>query len=90
MNHHRISRFVARRLRQASDERGLALVVALLVMCLLTALGIDARATALARAAPDRAASIAADRERLTGAMGDLFKALAITAPAWPNPAGFA
>jgi SAM-dependent MidA family methyltransferase len=57
---------------------------------LLTALGVDARADALGRAAPDRAASIAADRDRLTGAMGSLFKALAITAPAWPNPAGFA
>ncbi|MDB5703370.1 MAG: synthase subunit beta, partial [Sphingomonas bacterium] len=53
-------------------------------------LGIDARADALGRAAPDRADSIAADRERLTGAMGILFKALAITAPSWPSPAGFA
>jgi len=33
------SRLVTRRLRRASDERGIALVVALLVMCLLTALG---------------------------------------------------
>ncbi|MEN2790793.1 SAM-dependent methyltransferase [Sphingomonas oligophenolica] len=57
---------------------------------LLTALGIDARAATLAAAAPDRAAGIAADRERLTGAMGDLFKALAIIAPTWPSPAGFA
>lgn len=57
---------------------------------LLTALGIDARAAALAAAAPDRAAGIAADRERLTGAMGTLFKALAVTSTAWPSPAGFA
>jgi len=56
---------------------------------LLTALGIDARAAALARAAPDRADAITADRERLTVAMGSLFKALAITAPGWPAPAGF-
>ncbi|MFA6116244.1 MAG: SAM-dependent methyltransferase [Sphingomonas sp.] len=56
---------------------------------LLTALGVDARAAALANAAPDRADSIAADRERLTGAMGNLFKALAVTAPGWPVPAGF-
>jgi len=56
---------------------------------LLTALGVDARAAALARAAPDRADSIAADRERLTVAMGVLFKALAVTAPGWPAPAGF-
>jgi SAM-dependent MidA family methyltransferase len=57
---------------------------------LLTALGIDARAAALGKAAPERAAGIAADKARLTEAMGTLFKALAITAPAWPEPAGFA
>ncbi len=57
---------------------------------LLTALGIDARAAALAKASPDRAESIAADRARLTEAMGTLFKALAITAPGWPVPAGLA
>jgi SAM-dependent MidA family methyltransferase len=57
---------------------------------LLGALGIDARAAALAKAAPDRADSIAADRDRLTVAMGSLFKALAITSPGWPAPAGFA
>ena len=57
---------------------------------LLTALGIDARAAALAKAAPDHADSIAADRERLTVAMGSLFKALAVTSPGWPAPAGFA
>ena len=39
MSHARFSRFVARSLRETSDERGLALVVALLVLCLLTALG---------------------------------------------------
>ncbi|QNA85667.1 class I SAM-dependent methyltransferase [Sphingomonas sp. So64.6b] len=59
---------------------------------LLDTLGIAARATALAAAAPDRAAGIAADRERLAApaAMGDLFKAIAVTAPGWPTPAGFA
>jgi len=56
---------------------------------LLTALGVDARAAALAKVSPDRAESIAADRERLTVAMGDLFKALAVTAPGWPTPAAF-
>ncbi len=57
----------------------------------LDALGIGARAAALARAAPDRAAEIAAARDRLVGtaAMGRLFKILAITAPGWPRPAGF-
>jgi SAM-dependent MidA family methyltransferase len=59
---------------------------------LLAALGIDARAAALARAAPDRAADIAAARDRLVAPeqMGTLFKALAVTAPGWPTPAGFA
>jgi NADH dehydrogenase [ubiquinone] 1 alpha subcomplex assembly factor 7 len=59
---------------------------------LLGALGIDARATALAAGAPDRAEAILADRNRLVGsdAMGHLFRALALTAPDWPIPAGFA
>ncbi|WP_267388936.1 SAM-dependent methyltransferase [Sphingomonas sp. GC_Shp_3] len=57
---------------------------------LLRALGIDARAAALARATPARADAIAADRDRLVDAMGDLFKALTVTAPGWPQPAGFA
>ncbi|MBN8808602.1 MAG: SAM-dependent methyltransferase [Sphingomonas sp.] len=58
----------------------------------LTALGIDPRAAALAKAAPERADAIAADRERLVGekAMGTLFRAMAWTAPEWPEPAGFA
>jgi SAM-dependent MidA family methyltransferase len=59
---------------------------------LLAALGIDARAAALSRAAPARAAEIEAARARLTAPerMGTLFKALAITAPSWPTPGGFA
>ena len=59
---------------------------------LLDRLGIGPRAAALAAAAPDRAESIAADRDRLIApsAMGRLFKALAITAPTWPTPEGFA
>ena len=49
----------------------------------LTALGIDARAAALGpRVAPDR--------DRLVGAMGALFRVLALTEPGWPAPAGFA
>ena len=57
---------------------------------LLTALGIVPRADALAAAAADRAAQIAADRDRLVETMGALFKAIAITAPTWPAPEGFA
>ncbi|WBO24705.1 SAM-dependent methyltransferase [Sphingomonas abietis] len=58
---------------------------------LLEALGIGARATTLARAAPDRQADIEAAWRRLCApdAMGTLFKALALTAPDWPAPAGF-
>ena len=58
----------------------------------LVRLGIDARAAALARAQPARADDIAAARMRLVNAdrMGALFKALAVTAPGWPQPAGSA
>jgi SAM-dependent MidA family methyltransferase len=58
----------------------------------LTALGIDPRAETLARAAPDRADQVAADRERLVSSemMGSIFKVLALAAPNWPEPAGFA
>lgn len=53
---------------------------------LLRALGIDARAAALAQHDP----RVLADRERLVDTMGNLFKALAIRHPDWPQPAGFA
>jgi NADH dehydrogenase [ubiquinone] 1 alpha subcomplex assembly factor 7 len=59
----------------------------------LRRLGIEARAAALiAGATPQRAAEIAAARDRLTGddAMGTLFQALAFTHPALPAPPGFA
>jgi SAM-dependent MidA family methyltransferase len=57
----------------------------------LSRLGIAARADALARAHPDRAADIAARRHRLTApeAMGTLFKVLAATGPGQPVPPGF-
>ena len=57
----------------------------------LRALGIDARAAALARGAPGRADEIAAARDRLVGAaqMGALFKVLGLIAPGWPDGAGF-
>lgn len=58
----------------------------------LTALGIDARAAALAGRNPARASDIDAARARLTATdqMGSLFKVLALRAPHWPEPAGFA
>ena len=56
----------------------------------LERLGITARAGALGKAAPDRAAEIAAARLRLTAPeqMGALFKVLALVALGWPEPAG--
>ena len=57
----------------------------------LSAMGIDVRAAALARAAPAQANSVAIARDRLVKPeeMGQLFKVMAITAPGWPAPAGF-
>ena len=56
----------------------------------LVRLGIDTRVAMLARTAPERMANLAADRQRLVTGMGSLFKVLAVTAPGWPAPAGFA
>jgi SAM-dependent MidA family methyltransferase len=57
----------------------------------LNAMGIKLRAASLAKAAPERGPEIAAARARLTGPdqMGRLFKAMALVAPGWPEPAGF-
>lgn len=55
-------------------------------------LGIAERAARLAAANSQRAEDIGVALDRLTAstAMGDLFKVLALHAPAWPQPAGFA
>jgi len=57
----------------------------------LQAMGIGVRAERLSAAAPERREEVAAAVERLTAAeqMGTLFKVLALTAPDWPEPAGF-
>jgi len=55
----------------------------------LRALGLDARAAALARKSPDRGIELEAARTRLADEMGTLFRVLAVTAPGWPTPAGF-
>jgi NADH dehydrogenase [ubiquinone] 1 alpha subcomplex assembly factor 7 len=57
----------------------------------LGTMGINLRAASLAKAVPERAAEIMADRDRLTASdqMGRLFKAMALVAPSWPEPAGF-
>ena len=58
----------------------------------LSAMGIDARAAALSRANAERKEDIMEARDRLAAPerMGGLFKVLAVTAPGWPVPAGFA
>jgi NADH dehydrogenase [ubiquinone] 1 alpha subcomplex assembly factor 7 len=58
----------------------------------LDRLGIDARAQALSRANPERLEELNAAIGRLCGAeqMGKLFKVMALHAPDWPEPAGFA
>ncbi len=57
----------------------------------LGTLGIAARAAALGRRYPDRIEEIGAAHHRLTSEeeMGTLFRVMAMTAPAWPGPAGF-
>ncbi len=57
----------------------------------LAALGIGARAGALARAAPDAAESIEAAAMRLTAPteMGTLFKVMGLASADWPDGAGF-
>ena len=57
----------------------------------LRALGIEARADALAAFAPEHAVAIHAAKERLIGEgqMGALFKVMGLAAPAWPDGAGF-
>ena len=54
-------------------------------------LGIDARAEALAQAAPQHGAAIEAAKERLVGEgqMGLLFKVMGLAAPSWPGGTGF-
>ena len=58
----------------------------------LVAMGLDLRARALARSAPERAGEIDAARNRLAAPdeMGDLFKVMALVSPDWPEAAGFA
>jgi SAM-dependent MidA family methyltransferase len=57
----------------------------------LTALGIDVRASLLAREAPERAEEVEAARARLTAPdqMGTLFKVLSYAHPDWATPEGF-
>ena len=58
----------------------------------LALLGINARAQALARTAPERQEEIEAAHNRLVGPkeMGNLFKVIAVRHPDWPALGGFA
>ncbi len=57
----------------------------------LDSMGIQLRAAALAKTAPERTEEIAAARDRLIAPaqMGRLFKVMALVAPDWPAPAGY-
>jgi NADH dehydrogenase [ubiquinone] 1 alpha subcomplex assembly factor 7 len=57
----------------------------------LRALGIEARAEALATAAPGQRDAVMGAKERLIGdtQMGRLFKVMGLAAPGWPDGAGF-
>ncbi|WP_156681529.1 class I SAM-dependent methyltransferase [Sphingomonas profundi] len=78
-------------LAQAARAEGAAVAGPVDQGAWLEALGLSTRAAMLAKAAPDRADEIEAARARLADAdqMGSLFRALAIVAPGWPQPAGF-
>jgi SAM-dependent MidA family methyltransferase len=58
----------------------------------LRALSIGERSDALARAAPERATEVRTAHDRLVGSdqMGQMFKVMALVAPGWAAPAGFA
>jgi SAM-dependent MidA family methyltransferase len=58
----------------------------------LKRLGIEQRAASLARSNPERLDEVEAALQRLVAPdqMGELFKVLAIHAPDWKPPAGFA
>ena len=57
----------------------------------LRALGIEARAEALGKAAPQHRETLHSAMHRLIDArqMGELFKVMALAGPGWPNGAGF-
>jgi NADH dehydrogenase [ubiquinone] 1 alpha subcomplex assembly factor 7 len=79
-------------LKEAAEVEGLIVHGPVTQGAFLEAIGIGARTDALAKASPERAEQLALDRARLTDPeqMGELFKVIALTAPGWPVPAGFA
>lgn len=79
-------------LRQAAKAGGANLYGPATQGAWLESMGIGVRSDALAAVAPQRGEEIRAARHRLVAPdqMGELFKVLGLTAPAWPQPAGFA
>ncbi len=79
-------------LRELAMAQGLAASNIVAQGPFLDALGLHARAEALVNENPTREAEIVAQYRRLTDEyeMGTLFKAMALTAPGWPTPEGFA
>lgn len=57
----------------------------------LRSMGLDQRLQSLIKAAPDRKAELEGQHKRLVSnqEMGTLFKVLGLSAPHWPDPAGF-
>ncbi len=78
-------------IRELAEKQGLSAYGPVEQRELLSKLGIEMRAVALARAKPDSKPVIARQLNRLTdeNEMGQLFKALTIQSPALPTPLGF-
>jgi NADH dehydrogenase [ubiquinone] 1 alpha subcomplex assembly factor 7 len=79
-------------LGEAAREQGLRVLGPVPQGTWLVALGIETRTEALAVRAPERRGELEQARDRLVSEkeMGTLFKAMALIAPDWPDPAGFA
>ncbi|WP_236643626.1 class I SAM-dependent methyltransferase [Flavisphingopyxis soli] len=75
-----------------ANDRGLRITGPIEQGKFLHTLGLGHRAEALRRKNPERETEIISQYHRLTDAyeMGSLFKAMAMTAPHWPAPEGFA
>ena len=77
--------------KRLAEQAGLAVAGPIGQGQFLRTLGLDHRAEALAKAHPERAERIAREHARLTGPdqMGVLFKAICLSSPNLPPPAGF-
>lgn len=78
-------------LGRAATEAGAAVTDIVTQGQWLQSLGIEARATALKKAHPERAEELEVALDRLCHEeqMGQLFKVMAVHSPDWPAPAGF-